>query len=123
MRVLFVEDETSQQEALTLMLTATGYTVVQAMDVRDALAMLDGAFDAAILDVRLPDPEGLSRDGFTILDALRAKHPDMPVAVFTGVPLSEADARLADVYNATVLYKPQTFDAILDFLAKRVCRI
>lgn len=54
MRILFVEDEPSQQEVLALALTASGYTVLQATDVPQALALLDDAFDAAILDVRLP---------------------------------------------------------------------
>ena len=120
MRVLLVEDEASQQEALSIMLTVTGYTVLQALDVKDALVMLDSRLDAVILDVRLPDPEGLSRDGFTVLHALRTTHPDVPVAVFTGVPLSDDQARLAQRYDATVFYKPQTFDTILDFLAKAV---
>jgi DNA-binding response OmpR family regulator len=122
-RVLLVEDEASQQEALGIVLTATGYTVLPAMDVRDALASLDAHFDAAILDVRLPDPDGLSRDGFTVLHALRAKHPDLPVAVFTGVPLSDTDTRVAHDHNATVLYKPQSFDTILEFLATHARRI
>ena len=118
MRILFVEDEPSQQEVLTVALTAFNCSVVQATDVEGALALLDDPFDAAILDVRLPDTAGLNRDGLTVLGALRARQPEVCVAVFTGVPLTEAEEHFAKSQNATVLYKPQTLDRILDFLTQ-----
>jgi DNA-binding response OmpR family regulator len=116
MRVLVVEDEPPQQETLGIVLTMTGYTVVQARDVSEAFILMDCRFDAAILDVRLPDPEGLNRDGFAVLSALRNKYPRVPVALFTGVPLSDELMKIAREYGATVFHKPQTFDGILDFL-------
>ena len=118
MRILFVEDEPSQQEVLALALTASGYTVLQATDVPQALALLDDAFDAAILDVRLPDPAGFNRDGLTLLGELRARQPYVPIALFTGIPLSEAEDLFARTQNATVLYKPQTLDRITAFLTQ-----
>ena len=116
MRILFVEDEPSQQEALAIALTASGYTLLQATDVPEALTLIDEPLDAAILDVRLPDPAGLNRDGLTILRELRARQRSIPIAVFTGIPLSDPEERLARCNGATVLYKPQTLDRILDFL-------
>ena len=118
MRILLVEDEPSQQEALGIALTVSGYTVLRATDVKEALAAINQPLDAAILDVRLPDPAGLNRDGLTVLGELRAKQPRVPVAVFTGVPLSEAEELLARSHGATVLYKPQTFDQIFAYLAE-----
>lgn len=123
MRVLLVEDEPSQQETLGIALTAIGHTVVQASDVPEALARLNHSLDAAILDVRVPDPSGLQRDGLTVLAELRIKHPHIPIAVFTGVPLSEDEAIHAAAHSATVFYKPQTFDVLIDFLAGRQSRV
>jgi hypothetical protein len=47
------------------------------------------------LDVRLPDPKGLERDGLTLAKYLSSvpAHTDMPVLLFTGVeaqPYAEA---------------------------------
>jgi two-component system response regulator FlrC len=117
-RILFVEDEPSQQEVLALALTSCGYTVLQATDVPNALALLDDPFEAAIFDVRLPDPTGLNRDGLTLLGELRARQPHVPIALFTGIPLTEAEELFARSQNATVLYKPQTLDRITDFLTQ-----
>ena len=117
MRILLVEDEPSQQEALAIALTASGYTVTPATNIPEALALVDDPFDAVILDVRLPDPTGLNRDGLTILGEFRSRQPRVPVAVFTGVPLTAAEELFADAQNATVIYKPQTLDRILEFLA------
>jgi len=116
MRILLVEDEPSQQEALSIALTVSGYTVLQATDTQDALDVMDEQFDAAILDIRLPDPAGLNRDGLTVLGELRSKHPGIPVAVFTGIPLTDAEQLFTRSQNATVLYKPQTLDRIIEFL-------
>jgi hypothetical protein len=66
--------------------------------------------------VVLPDPEGLERDGLSILQALRTRHPRVPVAVFTGVPLSDEQLLVARDHKAIVLHKPQTFDKVLGWL-------
>jgi DNA-binding NtrC family response regulator len=116
MRILLVEDEPSQQEALDIALTAYHHTVVLAKDVPQALSLLDDPYDAVILDVRLPDPTGLNRDGLTLLGEFRARQPHIPVAVFTGIPLTEAEELFAASQHATLLYKPQSLDRILEFL-------
>jgi DNA-binding response OmpR family regulator len=122
-RILLVEDEPSQQEALAIVLTTSSYTLLQAMDVQEALMLVNEPLDAAILDVRLPDASGLNRDGLTILGELRARHPSIPVAVFTGIPLSDTEEGVANSHGATVLYKPQTLDRILDFLAHHLAQL
>jgi CheY-like chemotaxis protein len=118
MRVLLVEDEPSQQESLSMLLKAVGFAVLQASDVEEALRMLEADFDAAILDVKMPDPKLLNRDGLTVLHRLRAKHPDIPVAVFTGQPLADDEVSFARHHRAKVMYKPQTYDVLIDFLSK-----
>ena len=122
MRILLVEDEPSQQEALGIALTVSGHTVVPATDVPEALALIDDPLDAAILDVRLPDPSGLNRDGLTVLSELRARQPNIPIAVFTGIPLSDAEEVLAQSHTVSILYKPQTLDRIFDFLTQHLAQ-
>lgn len=122
MRILVVEDEPSQQEALGIALTVSGYTVLPATDVQEALELIEDPLDAAILDVRLPDPSGRNRDGLTVLSELRARQPNIPIAVFTGIPLSDAEEVLAQSHAVTVFYKPQTLDRIFDFLAEHLAQ-
>jgi DNA-binding response OmpR family regulator len=115
-RVLMLEDEPPQQEALGIALAVLGFDVLCAADVDEALRMLDGDIDAAILDIIVPDPKLLGRDGLTVLTALRKRHPDIPVAVFTGVPLSDADETLVQNHGARLFPKPLTYQRLVAFL-------
>src|SRR5262245_40084571 len=117
MRILVLEDEPSQQEVLSVTLSLLGYDVLLAGDIEEALKLLETQLDAAILDVCVPDPRGLERDGLCILSPLRAKHPDIRVAVFTGQLLSEEEMNLASQHHATVMFKPQSYDNLLGFLS------
>jgi DNA-binding NtrC family response regulator len=118
MRVLLLEDEPSQQQVLGATLTLMDFNVLPASDVEEALRTLGADFDAAILDVRVPDPAGLQRDGLTVLTALRERHAELPVAIFTGVELSPADMELVQRYRATVFYKPLPYATLIDFLER-----
>jgi DNA-binding response OmpR family regulator len=59
-RILLVDDEQSIQTLLSFPLRKDGYEVVQATDGRQALARFgEGAFDLVVLDVMLPQMDGL----------------------------------------------------------------
>jgi DNA-binding response OmpR family regulator len=59
-RILLVDDEQSIQTLLSFPLRKEGYEVVQATDGRQALARFgEGAFDLVVLDVMLPQMDGL----------------------------------------------------------------
>ena len=120
MVVLFLEDEPSQQEALGMMLTLLGFTVLRARDVDEALAHIDERLDAAVLDVRIPDPKARGRNGLTVLGEVRARHSSIPIAIFTGDLLSDDDKTFAHHHRAKVFYKPQTYDLLIDFLSRPV---
>ena len=111
-----LEDEPPQQEVLGVTLAVLGFDVVCAADVDQGLRVLEGEIDAAILDVIVPDPKLLGRDGLTVLTALRVRHPDIPVAIFTGVPLSEADESLVRNHGARLFPKPLTYQRLVAFL-------
>jgi predicted glycosyltransferase len=60
-RVLIVEDEPSLRRVLARAIAADGYEVAQAGSLASARQLLDGGgFQAAVLDVGLPDGDGLS---------------------------------------------------------------
>lgn len=101
--------------ALTLM----GFMTHQAESVDAALKILGvERVDAIVLDVRLPDPTGLQQSGLHLLRFLRAtpEHAQLPVLIFTGVPLSPAEEELVRVHHGHVFYKPQPYMTLINQL-------
>jgi DNA-binding response OmpR family regulator len=78
-RLLVIEDEPRIAEILKSALQRAGFTVdivCLCADAREALALT--VYDAAILDLGLPDGDGIS-----LLTELRTAHNDVPVLVLT----------------------------------------
>ncbi len=68
-------------------------------------------FDLVILDIWMPKADGIS-----VLKALRAKQPDLPVIMMSGgnraVPLEHSTA-LAEIYGAvTTIFKPTSTEEL-----------
>jgi DNA-binding response OmpR family regulator len=79
MRLLVIEDETRIAEIVKRTLERAGFVVdwvALCADAREALALT--AYDAAILDLGLPDGDGLA-----LLAELRSAHNQLPVLVLT----------------------------------------
>jgi two-component system repressor protein LuxO len=78
-RVLLVEDTASLAAVYAEYLRGAGYGPEHARNAEEALRLARAApFDAALLDLRLPDGDGLS-----VLRALRRESPDVAVIVMT----------------------------------------
>ena len=60
MKILLVEDDTALRGALEELLTREGYEVFKASNVRAALEAMNPEIDLAMLDVGLPDGDGVS---------------------------------------------------------------
>ena len=80
LRVLFVDDEASLQEFMRLELPRLGHEVTVCPNGRAALdAMKKSTFDAAILDLRMPDMTGIE-----VLEHLKHVSPDTEAVMMTG---------------------------------------
>jgi len=80
MRVLVVDDEQMICESLCLLLEDSGFDVCTALDARAAFEHLHhGAFDAAIVDLRLPE-----MDGETFVQRAHRIQPGMHFLIHTG---------------------------------------
>ena len=78
-RILIVEDEPRIASFLEKGLRSNGFTTAVASKGREALDLLStGDFDLLILDLGLPDVDGLD-----VLRRLRARDPAMPVVILT----------------------------------------
>jgi DNA-binding NtrC family response regulator len=102
--VLIVDDELLIRWALSEVLSSEGHRVLQADTAAAALRAITTAtrpFDVVLLDLRLPDSDGLGR-----LGAVRARSPRSAVVMMTahGTPDTLAGARALGAYD--VMAKP-----------------
>ncbi len=80
--ILIVDDEIDIREAVTDILGDEGYQTAEAENADDAFAIIDGKIpDLVVLDIWLEDSR---LDGMEILEALSAKHPELPVIMMSG---------------------------------------
>jgi len=78
-RILIAEDEARIASFLEKGLKANGFATSVAGDGRDAITLASsGRYDLLILDLGLP-----GKDGFTILEELRAQGSQLPVVILT----------------------------------------
>ena len=81
-RILIVDDDAALREGLAETLADLGHEATEAADGATALRRLDEqAFDAVLLDLRMP-----GMDGMTALARIRDRAAAPPVAVLTAVP-------------------------------------
>ena len=77
--ILLVEDEENLQEALKLNLELEDYDVSSAYDGAEALKFVQQEyFDLMILDVMLPEIDGIS-----VCETVRLSHPDLPILILS----------------------------------------
>jgi DNA-binding response OmpR family regulator len=109
MRILVVEDEPMLAGFIEQALTAEGYspTVVHDGDAGEAEA-LTGDYGLVLLDLMLP---GLS--GLDVLDAVRARRPELPVIVVTAQGAVEQRVEGLDRGANDYVTKPFSFEELL----------
>jgi DNA-binding response OmpR family regulator len=112
---LIAEDDSRVASLLEKGLRANGHSTFLADDGEQAQRLgLTGDFDLMILDMGLPE-----RDGFQVLQELRARGQTLPVIILTGRTEREAAACLeagADDY----MRKPFHFEELLARVRKRL---
>jgi len=113
-RLLVVDDDADMLRLLSLRLTAAGYRVSALGSAEAALAQLDIERPQLVLsDVRLP-----GQDGLALFDAIRARHPSLPVILLTahGTIPDAVEATARGVF--TYLTKPYDGKELLDKIAQ-----
>ena len=78
-RLLIIDDEAAIRESLQLLLEMEGFAVATASDGAEGLrSMEESVYDLVLLDLALP-----GQSGFEILQAIRARHSNLPVIMIT----------------------------------------
>ncbi len=102
-RVLIVEDDPVQREAVGRLLSSGDVETVGVGTAAECLAMLkQQTFDCMVLDLSLPDASG-----YTLLETLsqNGEHAFPPVIVYTGHDLSADDEQRLRRYSSSIIIK------------------
>ena len=102
LRILLIEDETRIAELVTRALTRAGFVVDafgSCADGRESVAL--GQYDAAILDLGLPDGDGLS-----LVTAIRSSGNRLPILILTAKDAVEDRVSGLDAGADDYLVKP-----------------
>jgi CheY-like chemotaxis protein len=101
-RVLLIEDNADHLAILERRLRAEGVEPVGARTAEEAIARAaETPFDAAILDMKLPD-----MDGVTVLERLLTARPALPVLVLSAAAFGETRERALALGARAALLKP-----------------
>jgi DNA-binding response OmpR family regulator len=108
-RILIAEDDPLISSFLEKGLRASGYVTQVVDDGEQATQMsLNDSFDLLILDMGLPE-----REGFQVLQDLRAQGKPVPVLVLTGRPELRDAVACLDVGADDYMTKPFRFEELL----------
>ena len=114
--VLIVEDDAAVADVVSRLIAAHGFAPLTVASSTEAMAAIrERHVVAVVLDVDLDEVDG----GVDFLKWLRRQpaHADTPVGIFTGLmEFDDADRHGVEIFGATVFYKPNGIDALIQFL-------
>jgi len=108
--ILVVDDDKNTREVLTFMLEKKGYYEVETAGTgQEAIEKARaGFFNAALLDIRLPDVKGVD-----LVASLREMHPDMAAIMITGHASLETAVQALNAGASAYIIKPLNIDEVL----------
>jgi DNA-binding NtrC family response regulator len=116
--VLIIDDEAEIRESLQTLLELEGYDVAAAASGDEGLALLaDRAFDLALLDLALPD-----RNGIDLIPELRALDPLLSIIMITAYGTVEDAVRAMQSGAGNFLQKPWDNEKLLADVRAAVAR-
>jgi CheY-like chemotaxis protein len=119
LRILVIDDEPNVRTLLADLLRASGHSVSEAANGRDALVRLetdDESWDVVMTDLGMPD-----LSGWDVAREIAARETPPPVILVTGWGIQLEDRILAESGVAAVVAKPFTIEEVLSTV-ERVLR-
>ena len=114
LKVLAIDDESVICDACQLVLSEKGHTVDRCTTGKAGLlAIGQGTYDVILLDMKLPDI-----DGMEILEIIRAEKPAEYVIVMTGYSTMSNAVQAMKLGAADYLSKPFTDDELIEAVEK-----
>lgn len=114
-RVLIVDDESSLRTALFRILDRKGLSVITASRIEEAKTLCQGdqALDLALVDLNLPDGDGIDLMGF-----LKNVHPQCQVIILTGHGTIESAIRATQQGAFHFVTKPFNMEELVSLIDK-----
>jgi two-component system KDP operon response regulator KdpE len=107
-RILIVDDEPPIRKLLRMGLTTQGYQILEAPNGKAALALMAEKPDLVILDLGLPDMQGLD-----LLRTIRAAHAATPIVVLSSRDDETAKVQALDLGADDYVTKPFGMEELL----------
>jgi response regulator RpfG family c-di-GMP phosphodiesterase len=111
--VLIIDDETIVAKTLTAVLQGKGFDVRSTSFGKQGLEWLDEGFDLVLLDLKLPDIDGLD-----MLKTIKRRHPFVAVIVMTAFASVETAVSIMKEGAYSYIMKPFEVDELLDAIGK-----
>jgi len=108
LKVLVIDDEPPIRKLLRMGLTTQGYQILEAPNGKTALELLDQGPDLVILDLGLPDMQGLD-----LLRMLRGRNESVPVVVLSSRGDEAGKVQALDFGADDYVTKPFGMDELL----------
>jgi CheY-like chemotaxis protein len=114
-KILVVDDDEVVLNSCKRVLEAEGCKVVLASSAREAMEKLEhaGIFDMMIMDVKMPERDGVYLLGKITQRWPLEKWPELPVLVMSGYPTPETKQSLLDMRVREFIPKPFTPDELI----------
>jgi len=116
-RILVVDDESSLRTALFRVLDRKGYKVITASTREEAekLSQSDQAIDLALIDLKLPDG-----DGIELMGTLKKSHPQLQSIILTGFGSIEVAVRATQKGAFHFLTKPFNVEEVVSLVERAI---
>ncbi len=116
-RILVVDDDKANRESLGMVLHFSGFDVVTAADVNEALRQIGSqVFDVLLTDLHMP----AAGDGLTVASAMRHTQPNAATFIFSGYPEMSAATAAILLQTDQVLLKPMAPGPLVETIWKRL---
>lgn len=118
-RALVVDDESSLRTALFRILDRQGFQVITANSTREAETLIntDAVFDLALIDLRLPDGDGLD-----IMAKIKRQHSACQVIILTGHGTIELAVKATRLGAFHFVSKPFNMEELLSIVNKAIAQ-
>jgi CheY-like chemotaxis protein len=116
-RILVVDDDKANRDSLGMVLQYSGFDVVTAADVNEALTQIGSQiFDVLLTDLHMPNPG----DGLTVASAMRHSQPNAATFIFSGYPEMSAATAAILLQTDQVLLKPMAPGPLVETIRNRL---
>jgi CheY-like chemotaxis protein len=116
-RILLVDDNAPLRKVLALVLEDSGFEVVMASNVNDALRMIGAEhFDVLLSDLQMPN----AGDGLTVVSAMHHANPKAITLILSGYPEMKAAAAAILLQTDEVLTKPISGTELVEIIKRRL---